>query len=356
MNQNTWVKDQLAKLGAGMRVTDLARVEGERTGTMVALAVPAEVAMLLEVQGSDTVSALSAAEMHVTMAYLDGWEVMDRDPDVMNNLAVATQRWASMTSAPNMRIGGFGVFTDPHDSTMGTAVALIDSPDVMMAREWLMEALRGANLAHLVSATHGFIPHVTLATGPVEELMRLTPPARVPWTCQEAVLASGDDWRTVAMADGRLFRSAPGRGEGVVVAKEDAPRRIIIAPLYVPDAVDTHGDMADERVLEDMVESYLARGQMAIWLQHMPGVQAGQCVGIMAWPYEVECELRTGDGKVTKTVLPPGTVYQAVRWEPWAWDLVRTGHLNALSLGGRAFSAPVEEPDDDDDDADDYEE
>ena len=47
--------------------------------------------------------------------------------------------------------------------------------------------------------------------------------------------------------------------------------------------------------------------------------------------------LRDGTGAETETTLPPGTVYQGVVWEPWAFEMVQAGEINALSLEGIAF-------------------
>jgi hypothetical protein len=42
------------------------------------------------------------------------------------------------------------------------------------------------------------------------------------------------------------------------------------------------------------------------------------------------------DGSQSTVDFPANTVFMGVIWEPWAWELIKTGKLRGYSIGGKA--------------------
>lgn len=129
-------------------------------------------------------------------------------------------------------------------------------------------------------------------------------------------------------------------------SKATTEQRYTLGPLYVPDFVDAHGEWTDAESLQAGVWDYVKSGDRRIRLQHNREVVAGEWVECMAWPYEVTVPMTNQEtGKATKVTFPPNTVFLGVIWEPWAWELVRTGKLRGYSIGGRAERVLADLPD-----------
>lgn len=119
------------------------------------------------------------------------------------------------------------------------------------------------------------------------------------------------------------------------VAKADGALRYTMGPMYVPDALDAHGEWTDADQLQAAVWEYVRGGDRGIRLQHNRDVVAGEWVECMAWPFQVTVPMQTPDG-TTSVTYPPNTVFLGVVWEPWAWSLVTEGKLRGFSIGGKA--------------------
>jgi hypothetical protein len=225
-------------------------------------------------------------------------------------------------------------------------VALVDAPDLDRWRGELVEQL--CDMGIFPVTEHGFVPHITLGYGPLDEAMSRTPPPAIPLELRTVVLTVGGQVARFPIV-GHLLAGAPMELNGPMpdlmmaadLLKANVEQRVTVAPLYVPGAADSHGDIAAVDELESAVAEYLAGGDMTINLQHVPEVSAGRCIGVMAWPYPVTAEMTTGDGTVRSVSLPAGTVYQAVKWNPWAWELVKTGKIRGMSLEGSALRVPA---------------
>jgi len=51
------------------------------------------------------------------------------------------------------------------------------------------------------------------------------------------------------------------------------------------------------------------------------------------------------DSQEQKMKFPADTVFLGVVWEPWAWEMVKSGKLRGYSIGGRAERLLVDMPD-----------
>lgn len=101
---------------------------------------------------------------------------------------------------------------------------------------------------------------------------------------------------------------------------------------------DAHGESISDEELYKARLGYVQSGDRAIHLQHgltSAGlVKVGEWVDLAQWPYEVEAEFRTVDGKVTKATIPKDSVWMGVIWNSIGWKLIKSGQLRGLSLGG----------------------
>jgi 2'-5' RNA ligase len=320
----------LAKAGDVFNPEPLG-VDGTPNGVMVCFAPSAASAETLTVVGG-----LPASELHCTLAYLG--PVGSFDPDELEIVCAAVRAFAAgqqrsplETPGPEWplagNVTGFGVF-EPNDDGISAAVALVDVPSLQTFRRRLVNALMEHGITPY--ATHDYLPHITLAYGTIEDMRRLPQPVPVPVDFSEIIVTWPGRQERIPL-DGDVLA---GRWRPIV--KTEA-RRYTLSPLYVPDSEDTHGEWATADDLEEAVARYMAAGEFDINYGHLSGTRAGRCVGVISWPITVNAVLVAGDGTVTDVEMPPGTVYQAVVWEPWAWEMVQDGRINALSMEGWAY-------------------
>lgn len=129
-----------------------------------------------------------------------------------------------------------------------------------------------------------------------------------------------------------------------LVTKSNSERRYTLGPMYIPDRMDAHGEWTDAEELQEAVWKYVEKGDRRIRLQHNRDVVAGQFVEIMAWPYAVEVPMMQKDASTKPVEFPANTVFLGVVWEPWAWEMVKSGKLRGYSIGGRAQRLLVDLP------------
>ena len=125
-------------------------------------------------------------------------------------------------------------------------------------------------------------------------------------------------------------------GEATLVSKQVAERMFTLGPMYIPNAKDAHNEWTDPDELQKAVWEYVSKGDRRIRLQHDRDVVAGEWVEIMAWPYEVEAPILMKDASESVMKFPANTVFLGVKWEPWAWQMIKEGKLRGYSIGGRA--------------------
>jgi predicted ABC-type ATPase len=114
----------------------------------------------------------------------------------------------------------------------------------------------------------------------------------------------------------------------------DDEKRYTLAPWYVPDVLDAHGEWTDKDEVQRAFWDYLKRDDRSIRLQHNMDIVAGEWVEGLTWPHEVSVPVKhpEGDREIT---FPAGTPFLGVVWEPWAWELIKSGEIRGLSIGGR---------------------
>jgi 2'-5' RNA ligase len=319
-------------------------------GVMVALGLAPEIADLLAVDPAtapDGIEVEPAAALHVTLAYMG--DVSYWPADEVERLAAVLRSFCPYEWPMEGVISGFAVFNLTVGDTDGTpdagaAVALVDVPYLSEWRTRLAEMLRANDVGPLDG--HDFTAHVTLAYGPVDQLRQLPQPPVVGVMFDSLMLVAGADvWRMPF--DGPRLHIDYGPDSMEMMTKADA-KRYTFAPLYVPDALDTHGEWATADDLQAMVWEYVRCGERTISLQHIPGTIAGECVEIVAWPFELEATMSLGDGTGSEQVtLPAGTIYQGIVWEPWAYAAILANEINGISMGGAAWRADQEPPEGD---------
>lgn len=147
----------------------------------------------------------------------------------------------------------------------------------------------------------------------------------VPMSDYRARLASNDRER-LAKQLGAVEQNldvVPG-----MVLKSRPEEMISVGVLYLPDRVDAQGEWASEKTLRSSLEKFLSRPieERPVFLHHDPSRRAGSVIsGECLWD----------DAVVGGVQLPRGTVVGTVRYEPWAWELVKRGDW-AYSVGGTA--------------------
>jgi hypothetical protein len=120
------------------------------------------------------------------------------------------------------------------------------------------------------------------------------------------------------------------------VSKAEDAKRYTLGAMYIPDRIDAHGEWTDSDELQRAVWDYVKTNDRRIRLQHNRDVVAGEWVEVMAFPYELTVPIKTITGIDVNHTYPPNTVFLGVIWEPWAWDLVKTGKILGYSIGGKA--------------------
>ena len=120
----------------------------------------------------------------------------------------------------------------------------------------------------------------------------------------------------------------------VPVAKADE-QRFTLAPVYVPNVEDAHGEFTDQDTLQKALWDWMRGGDRTIYLQHSEK-PAGEMVELLTWPMPIETALAVPNEGITKYAFPENTPFMGVIWEPWAWEMVKAGELRGYSIGGKA--------------------
>ena len=122
-----------------------------------------------------------------------------------------------------------------------------------------------------------------------------------------------------------------------------AEYRYTLGPAYVPGREDAHGEFADSATLQAAMWDWVRKGDRTIYLQHSDKA-AGEMVEMMTMPFPMEAELTVPGEGVTKYTFPADTPFLGVVWEPWAWDMVKSGQLRGYSIGGTAKRVEADLP------------
>jgi hypothetical protein len=118
--------------------------------------------------------------------------------------------------------------------------------------------------------------------------------------------------------------------------KAEGDKRYTLGAMYIPDQIDAHNEWTDSNELQRAVWDYVKSNDRRIRLQHDRDKVAGEWVEVMSFPYELTVPIQSVTGIEMNHTYPPNTVFLGVIWEPWAWDLVKSGKILGYSIGGKA--------------------
>ena len=121
----------------------------------------------------------------------------------------------------------------------------------------------------------------------------------------------------------------------------DEEERYTFSPWYVPDSIDAHGEWTDKKEVQKAFWKYLSNDDRDIRLQHNTDIVAGQWVEGATWPFEVTVPVKHPEGS-TEYTFPAGTPFLGIKWEPWAWQMIKAGEIRGLSIGGTAARAAID--------------
>lgn len=118
--------------------------------------------------------------------------------------------------------------------------------------------------------------------------------------------------------------------------KANEEQRFTLGPWYIPDKEDAHSEWTDANELQKALWDYVKSGDRNIRLQHNTDVVAGEWVEAMSFPVPVTLGMTKATGDTKEVTYPAGTVFLGVKWNDWAWDLVKQNKITGFSIGGSA--------------------
>jgi predicted SprT family Zn-dependent metalloprotease len=125
------------------------------SGTMVAVRPPDSMCKAMTIDSED---AEGYEQLHVTLAYIPAESNVDLDL-----LRQVVQNEAALSAPIPAHYSGYGQFDNPESVV---TVALVDSAELQLARQYLVDALERAGIE--ISHDHGFVPHTTITYGDVD--------------------------------------------------------------------------------------------------------------------------------------------------------------------------------------------
>jgi len=167
---------------------------------------------------------------------------------------------------------------------------------------------------------------------------------------QEALALIESDYVLIGVEDGKILVKSSPTSQQVHVDSimgdelekdddedddDDEELRYTFSPWYVPDVLDAHSEWTDKREVQQAFWNYLSQDNRDIRLQHNMDIVAGEWVEGATWPFEVTVPVKHPDGD-TQYTFPAGTPFLGIIWEPWAWELIKSGDIRGLSIGGTA--------------------
>lgn len=303
------------------------------TGVIVAWFLPRYLADMIAIPGGE-----SAADLHITLAYLGDVASLSLDDQrkLVGVVGEVVVRWAPMHGY----LSGTGTFESEGDTPFWVGV---DVPGLSDLHTALVDAVKEAGIN--IEVQESYTPHVTVAYLPEGAEKPPMDFGQVDVSINELTVAVGPQRLTLAFPREDVEADYPNDAGWKPMTKAvdtETPDRYTLAPMYVPDQLDAHGDWTDSRELQKSVWEYTRAKQFDIRLQHNTAIVAGECVELLCWPYEVTVPLTKADGTTVEYTYPAGTPFMGVIWEEWAWPLVERGDLNGYSIGGKADMIEVD--------------
>ena len=216
---------------------DETKAAGAHSGTMVALAIPEDVGKKLLAAIGDKLPEGSEPsrldELHLTLGYLgDVAEVSF----AREQLETAVRIFAAQHAPLRGTIGGIGRMATMTENDTAALYALFDSPELPAFRQALVETLTAGGIA--VDATHGFVPHITLAYVPVAatEIPSQLPDVPVQFPC--VIVAWAGNWESILLSSGIPEPEPRGEDDALKAELGKWERKCL-------RRLDEHGKLAD---------------------------------------------------------------------------------------------------------------
>jgi hypothetical protein len=121
-----------------------------------------------------------------------------------------------------------------------------------------------------------------------------------------------------------------------LIHKANDEQKFTLGPWYIPNKGDAHGEWTDADELQKALWDYVQSGDRDIRLQHNKDIVAGEWVEAMSFPVPVTLNMTKATGDAKEVTYPSGTVFLGVKWNDWAWDLVKANKITGFSIGGSA--------------------
>jgi 2'-5' RNA ligase len=329
-------------------------------GIMVGFFLPSWVGEQVALPGGEQVNGL-----HITLAYLGELDALNVNQQrtligVCAELARDSHALRGVLRGINTFPAEEGGDGAGYTSDSIPLYAGVDVPGLFELRGALLRALDDAKIPY--DKTHpNYVPHVTLAyvdpEAADEDALTAFQLEPVDVTLRELTVAIGgahftstlfgEVWDDYGVAPEYQRTGPSAYRPTIAVAKAltlEEERRFTLAPMYLPDTLDGHGEWVDGLDLEQSFHDFMADfAHEGIRLQHEPAVVAGKVVEgyILREPLEVEVPVPGNETVMEKHLYPAGTPMIGTRWEPWAWPLVKDGTIRGYSMGGTA--TPVDE-------------
>ena len=121
------------------------------------------------------------------------------------------------------------------------------------------------------------------------------------------------------------------------VVDDGKPDQFTLAPYYIPNTLDGHGEFVETRDLDKAVNEWsLLSPNRNVFLQHNEDIVAGTWTQLIVMPWAFDAQMRESDGSVRTVHFPTGTVLIGVVWKNWAWEMILDGRITGMSMGGMA--------------------
>lgn len=121
-----------------------------------------------------------------------------------------------------------------------------------------------------------------------------------------------------------------------LIHKANKEQKFTLGPWYIPDKEDAHSEWTDAEELQKALWDYVRSGDRNIRLQHNTDIVAGEWVEAMSFPVPITLGMTKASGDAKQVTYPAGTVFLGVKWNDWAWDLVKQDKITGFSIGGSA--------------------
>lgn len=121
-----------------------------------------------------------------------------------------------------------------------------------------------------------------------------------------------------------------------LIHKANEEQKFTLGPWYIPNKEDAHGEWSDADELQKALWDYVRLGDRDIRLQHNTDIVAGEWVEAMSFPVPVTLNMKKAQGDSKEVTYPAGTVFLGVKWNDWAWDMVKENKITGFSIGGSA--------------------